>query len=420
MSKDVLKNYRWLLFLLIISSSMVVLQISGKAFFLILQIIFCLLVVIQKKELVFIKHRVINLLFASFALSAVSACCSEIPFSYKKAAVVMTIFLIPLYFTISFFEKMIRKDKSIVQLIRHAIKIMCMIQLLWIPMQYIMYNFGGIDINQKLFVELLGCVDNATFIRDWKWHPSGLSWHSAILAPMFVVAFVLFEDIYMRTLIIFDAIICGNSTSVIGVGICAALLIYFYLNKTKANIIIKKRSLLISGIVGIIVVCAAYKMSIWEALAERLVHLFNRLFSEQKDASTAAHFAYFTDYGIVFKNSSLLQLLFGYGYGCSGFPYSIMYDRYTELANWAVECDVMDIWISRGVLGFVAHYYMLLYICYKGYKLDYRYTAMIVPIMIQGIGYNVQWDYVLFIELILFLTIILKINFFCTEKGIKN
>lgn len=418
--KEMTMRYQWLIYFMIVSSSMVVLQISRRTVFLILQILFCGLIAFQEKKIVFIKHKAINCMFLGIFLSAVSACISDIPYSYKKAAVAMTIFLIPLYLTVSYICSLLRENKKLINIIRQAIKVMCIIQLAWIPLQYITYNFLNVDINQKIFVEILECVENATFIRDWKWHPSGLSWHSAILAPMFVIAFVLFENIYMRTLIIFDAIICGNSTAVIGVGICAVLLLYFYLNKTKARIRIKKELLFIFGIFGIIVVCVVYKMGIWEVLVERLVHLFIRLFSEQKDASTAAHFAYFTDYGIVFKNSSLLQILFGYGYGCSGFPYSMMYDRYTELANWAVECDVMDILVSRGIFGFIAHYYMLFFICYKGYKINYRYMAMIIPIIIQGIGYNVQWDYVLFIELILFLTIILKINFFCTEKGIKN
>ena len=167
-------------------------------------------------------------------------------------------------------------------------------------------------------------------------------------------------------------------------------------------------------VVGVV---AAYKIGLFEIIISKFTFLFNRLFASQKDASTAAHFAYYSDYDKVLKSSTLLQIFFGYGHGCSGYPYSVLYNRYTDLANWAVECDVINILVSRGIFGFITHYYLLFYIMIKGQKIDYRYAAVIISIFIQGIGYNVQWDYVMFIELVLFLTIKLKINFFAKQRN---
>ena len=39
-----------------------------------------------------------------------------------------------------------------------------------------------------------------------------------------------------------------------------------------------------------------------------------------------------------------------------------MYGRYDELGNWAVECDIINILLSRGIVGFVSYYFFLFYI----------------------------------------------------------
>lgn len=410
MNKNV--AYKWLIFLMMMTSSFVVLQAWGRTFFLLLQVVFCGILLCSEKKLHFLKSRTVNFFFISYLLCTFSSYISNIPYSYKKAAVIMAIYMIPLYFTISYLYSMFKKDEKILQILVKGLKAMCMIQLIWVLLQYVVYNFIGLDINQKIFVEILKCVDNASFIRDWKWYPSGLSWHSAILAPMFVIAFVLFKNIYVRVLIIIDAFICGNSTAVVGVCLCILILLFFYLSKNKDRITIRKKQLALMGIIAVIGGSVAYKMGLFELVITKFVFLLQRIFASQKDASTAAHFAYFTDYDTVLKNSTLLQFLFGYGQGCSGYPYSVLYNRYTDIANWAVECDVINILVSRGLYGFITHYYLLFYICFKGIKIDYRYAAVVIPIIIQGIGYNVQWDYIIFVELILFLTIRLKINFF--------
>lgn len=371
---------------------------------------------LREKKLDFIKNRVILTVMLSIVLSTASACLSDIPYSYKKAAVVTTIYLIPMYFTLSILSNKICKQRSLVYCIRRAIKIMCIIQLIWIPIQYLMYKLLGIDINQKIFVDFFHCVENASFVRSWKWYPSGLSWHSAVLAPMFVIAFVLFDNFYMRLFIIFDALICGNSTSIVGVCLCCGALLFFNLNEKKGKITYRKNKLFIFLIFALIAGAVLGKMGFFELFFEKILHIFQRIFGANKDASTEAHFAYFTDYGIVLKKSSLKQILFGYGHGCSGYPYSVLYDRYTNLASWSVECDIIDILVSRGIFGFLVYYYFLFSICVKGYKIDYRYTAIMIPVLVQGIGYNIQWDYILFIEMLMFIMIQKKVNFFDEKK----
>ena len=56
----------------------------------------------------------------------------------------------------------------------------------------------------------------------------------------------------------------------------------------------------------------------------------------------------------------------------------------------------------------------------KGIKIDIRYFIFIFVILFQGFGYNIQFDYLLLIEIILFISIREDINFFDTVDKINN
>lgn len=89
-------------------------------------------------------------------------------------------------------------------------------------------------------------------------------------------------------------------------------------------------------------------------------------------------------------------MLFGYGQGCSDYPITIMEGQYSHLDSWSIESDIVSILVSRGIIGFLCYYTFLIYIYIKGRKLDYRYSAVIIPIIIQGFGYNVQGLYIFY------------------------
>ena len=143
-----------------------------------------------------------------------------------------------------------------------------------------------------------------------------------------------------------------------------------------------------------------------------LNNLWTRLFSTEKDASTAAHLGYYSDYFKILKQSTLSQVIFGYGTGCSGYTITSLYGRYANGGTWAIESDYVNILVSRGIFGFVSYYWFLLWILVKGIKIDRRYGIFIVTILLQGFGYNIHFDYLLLIELFMYILISKHINFF--------
>ena len=53
-------------------------------------------------------------------------------------------------------------------------------------------------------------------------------------------------------------------------------------------------------------------------------------------------------------------------------------------------------------------------------QIDIRYFIFIFVILFQGFGYNIQFDYLLLIEIIMFISIREDINFFDTVDKINN
>ncbi|MBR4864473.1 MAG: glycosyltransferase [Oscillospiraceae bacterium] len=406
----------WLVCLMMILSSMVVLQFSGRTAFLFVQVIFCGIMLVNRKSLSFFTDPAVNLIFVELILCAVSACIGDMRYSYKKAAVVMTVYALILYFAAAYLQSMMKKDPKTLPAFIKGIRIMCLVQLAWIPLQFVLYKGFHIDINKKIFVETLHLLENASFIRSWVYYPSGLTWHSAVLAPTLVLAFVLFKNPYIRALILVDALICGNSTTLIGVVLCAALCFLIWIPSDTRGLRFKHTTLVSLVLIAVVGGVVLLKSNILESLINSITYLYQRLFGNTGDASTEAHIGYYLDYFKIIKTSSPIQILFGYGEGCSGYPITVMYNRYTELGNWSIESDIVNLLVSRGILGFVLYYYFLFYIAFAGFRRDPRYFAVMFPVLVQGLGYNVQWDYVFFIELVMYMTLKLDMNFFEPEK----
>lgn len=397
---------------MMIVSSMVVLQISGISFFLYLEVIFCAYMITKRKKVVFLKYPLVNLIYIGLFISAISAVIHEMPDSYKKTAVVLSIYALPTYFTLSFLCNEIKWNISIISVIIKGLKISALLNLFWVPLQYIAFHFFGIDINDILFTQIFHFVENASFIRSWQYFPSGFSWHSAVMAPLLVYAMVLFKNPYIRILIIVDAAICGNSTALVGVCCCMVIMAFFYFkNKKNYKKYLTTKTLIICTSLLLLLIVALFN-GLLNIVFERFEYMYARLFSGSKDESTEAHLRYYTDYFKIVKDSSIFQILFGYGYGCSGYPISAMYGLYESKSNWAIESDFVNIIVSQGIMGFIAMYTLILHNIIKGYKISYKYIAVMVPVMIQGLGYNVQWEYVLFMEILMYIAIKHNINIF--------
>ncbi len=394
-------------------SSLVVIQFSGRTMFLFMQIAFFIWMAVYQKKLRIFNFALPNLIMISLLCALFSAFFSDIPFSYKKAAAFMTMYEIPLFFSCCYINHEMNRSSDIILKVLMGIRITTLLQLFWIPLQFVAYHVMHIDLNDLFFHRLFHFMEHPSFIRSWIYYPSGFTWHSAVIAPLLILAFVLFKETWVRLLIIVDAAICGSSTALIGVFCCIGILMlfrFFDYIRSKQYVNFKKVLLAIACIAAVLFV--AYCLGILDSFIERGLYLISRFTGDTQDASTKTHLGYYSDYWKILKTSSPFQVIFGYGYGCSGYPISKMYGLYANHSNWAVECDIVNILISRGIFGFIVYYLFLAYIFFAGFKVDRRYLAFIVPVMIEGFGYNVQWSYIYMIELLMFCAIKRRISIF--------
>ena len=401
---------RTLLFLIFVTSSMFLLQIRGKYFSLLFEVVFCVYMICKKKRIILPKYLLINLIIIEMFLAAIPAFFSEMPLTYRKTAIDLAIMTLPVYFTFVYIRELLMEGYDVLSLIIKAIKVMVLIQIGWFLMQTVLWYGLHIDLNKAVFVDRLHLVNNASFIRSWVYYPSGLTWHSAILAPLLVLAFILFERPVMRALILFVALLCGNSTALIGVVLTLVLLILERMSSSYGRI--SKNRLLVVFAVFFAAIAAVYLSGSMSRVVASVTRLYTRLFGAERDASTAAHFGYYKDYLTIFRNSSVPQIFLGYGVGCSGFTITKLYGRYTELSNWAIESDIVNILVSRGIVGFLLYYGFMFTVMLKGLKVDVRYFIFMAVVFIQGFGYNIQFDYVFLIEMLLYASIDMGDNFF--------
>lgn len=415
-------NIYYLLFIMVTISPMLVLQVVRKEVFLFLQIIFVIICFFKLKKIYYMKSYLIYFIFFEPFIAAAFAQFSTMSELYQKTALNLAIMSLPLLFVIVYCDVLLKKNINILDLIIKAIKLSVIIELLWMGIQLIFYHLFGIDINKLLFVDFLHMVDNASFIRNWKWYPSGLSWHSAVLAPLFVMGIFFFKNKKVRILILIASLICGNRTTLIGVLLSLLFFFVIYIKNNKIKFhrlrikikskIFTKKNLTILFVILVILIFLLAITGVNTKINEYFNMQLNKFLSHNKDASTAAHLGYYSDYFKILKTSTIPQIFFGYGTGCSGYTITSLYGRYAGEGTWAIESDIVNILVSRGIIGFIGYYYFLFYIMVKGLKYDVRYFAFIFIIIIQGFGYNIQFDYLFLIEAIMYICIKRRINLF--------
>lgn len=416
--KIALPEVQLILLCTVITSSMMLLKVSVLTVFLALQLLLIAIHIYNTGGIKVTNDKLVNFIFLELIISTICCLTSSISLSYKKAALISTCLVIPMYFFFSLIKGNTRQRAELLCCVKKGIKITCIVELIWCFLQFVAYKFAGLDINQKIFVNLLHLVQTASRYESGKFfRPSGLCWHQSLMAPIVVLTFFFSGSIIWIGLALLDSLICHSTTAFIGI-LCCFIFTYGlkaikYIQSGRVKI--HKIVAFFAAILFVLAIPVAIKANAPAAFAEELMRLVTRITHSSSDLSSAAHMRYYTSYKDVVKMSSPLQVFFGYGYGCSGYPITKLFDQYAYLNNWSVESDVMNILISRGILGFFGYYGMLAYIAIKGYRIDERYALLIACIVVEGVTYNIQFDWLFFLELFLYLAVQSRFNIFTGE-----
>lgn len=402
-----------ILFLLVLTSSMIVIEIEGKGLFLFLSVVYVLTAIFYLKRFKMINDKSVYFMFLIYSLSMISCFCSKLPYSYKYAAFRATIIMFLVFIVIHIVNYHFFVEPKAMNTVKKALKMMCVIQIIWSLCSFAAFKLWGIDINQVIFVDILNLVESASQYKGEVLQPSGLSWHSSTLAPILALSYFLFNRIEMKLLSIIVAVICGNATALIGIVLCIFIdVIYTITKKREINKKLVQALICIGGVSIIILLFSGYYKDIYD----KIIYILHRMSGNSNDSSAYAHIRYYWSYPQVIDISNPLQTIFGYGKGCSGYPIGELFGQYTHLGNWSVESDIMDILISEGIFGFISFYCFLLKIVYKGKKVDVRYSFVVIVWILEGVTYNIQFEWFIFIEVLILLLINNKYNIFDTNK----
>ncbi len=282
-----------------------------------------------------------------------------------------------------------------------GIKLAAKIQAIWIIIQYILYNFFGMDINHVIFNLLLGISEQTSQYKATGYIPTGLCWNAGGIAAALIIGFSLESGLAWRLIIVISGILTQSRTILIG--FCLLLLGEFLFFSKNNNLLSKIKLSVRRCRVGIVVLAVvmlgAMLLTDFGALAGSVAHdILNKvLFSLSLNggyghASTAAHAGYYLNLPSLLSSMGILNLLFGYGLNCSGFPYTNLTGQYAQVSSWCVESDPVNTLLSTGLFGLITFYAWIGYLIYRCWKRDNnKETALIlITIAVIGIFYNVQ------------------------------
>lgn len=235
-------------------------------------------------------------------------------------------------------------------------------QMVWGVIQLLLWYSAHISLNELVFSKILGMeLLNSTWTFAYNSGTirlTGVSWEPAYFSLAMVAGYILTKKNYMKIAFAAVSILSTSRTGIILLVLAILLDSGITSFATKIN---KKRFFQVFRLifVGIVVAIIAYIVSpkVKEIVDEAIISLVEW----QATTSGGTHFNYLRYLPNIISKEPLINKLFGYGIGSSGYPYMKYY--YSEFwaftTAWCPESDIINMVFGLGVLGFVTYYFIL-------------------------------------------------------------
>ncbi len=282
-----------------------------------------------------------------------------------------------------------------------GIKSSCILQIAWCLLQYVLYNFARIDINQAIFSDFLHMIDTASRYVNGRLVLTGFCWHPSNMVPVLILSLVLFNTWYIWLICIFIAVGMNSSTAILAIlALGIVKLIRLMIQKEIFNHLTMTK--FFAGVFAVLVVVSIFATTnLGTQIVENVARLIGRINGTNITMSTVVHRSYYSLLPQVIKNSTVGQVLFGYGPGCSGLAITRINGQYSLLGTWVVESDYMNILYGYGAFGLFFYFaWIISKVTQKGSKQSF-FIEFLIPLLIAGITYNVQYYWVVFTILVM-------------------
>lgn len=292
------------------------------------------------------------------------------------------------------------------------------IHAFWGILQFGIYEIFHVAINKLLFFDLMH-IARAEYVqmRGNSIAMTGLCWNAGNIAPLLVIGYVFSPSLFAKLFFVAITFLSGSRTGITGIVACLFIDLVLWIfrrhrEKLKASYIVGFISL---AAIGCILIVANGKMI--NSVIERIQHMQEMLSPDFLNTQSSAqiHARYWTSIPEVTKWNDLLHNLFGYGIGSSGYPFAMIYNQFVGDV-WSVECDYINILWSFGYVGFIVWFGWYFYNFVKGIKLDKRLLVLFAGLLVEGVTYNVTFNWCLIFVLFIFVEISYSRKFLGAEQ----
>ena len=303
------------------------------------------------------KERIISPYFGIIVCSIISAFMNYLilPAPWKNTAIInlLSNFIGMSSFYLLYSPQTIKKNR---EYFLRGFKINWKIQIIWCILQFIIGNIYNISLNSSIGLYMAKELP-ATEI-------SGLTWERAELSFLLIIGYVIFKKDYIfRLFSIFCILITSSRTSLIMLIVAVIIQIYRAVrNSIKSN----KFRLSLKSIFVVILVFTLI-IVYWGKIYEQIYDVVYRTINYTTDASGYTHFIYYKRLPYLVSNIPILNLLFGFSGGCSGYPLAAYLGK-NIISAWTIESTYLDYFFSFGLIGWVLWLWWMIQQIVKSYK----------------------------------------------------
>ena len=372
-----------------------ILQIKGVTLFTFLTFIVAIfsgVEAIKRDRLSFNKECIFYfLIFISSCISVIVCFNSDIPYFWKDVQFKHLIWIVLFLFIFIIYAS--QKKYYLVNYYLKGIYIASIVQTAWGCLQFIVYYLNGKLLNDIVFIDLLGMVEQASQVKEGGVTLTGLCWNAGNIAPLIIFGYAFTNKFYLKCLFVGFSFLSGGRTLLIGMAICVFVdMLHSY---KKLGIYVKRNIavVIITAIAGVMAV-VIFKKDIIISIVDKMFSLLDSFTVLQTQSSARVHIRYWTSIPYITMNNPILTNLFGFGLNCSGYAQVLYFNQYADsLYAWVLECDYVNILWNTGYVGFILNYIWIGKNVIKAVKIDYKYTIFFAGILISGITYNVMFNW---------------------------
>lgn len=404
-----------LLYMMGVFSTMYIISIGGVPISTWLALLSIIVIIVLRGKMILLGDKWFFAFLCAAALTTIISLFSD-P-TYLGTQIITFGVMAIIYFCVA--QMKLLPDRSI-SVFFYGLRLSCVLHIVWCLIQFFSYKLLGMDINNIVFVDMLHMAESASSYRNGVLSITGFCWHPSNLVPVLVISCVLLKRWYIWAVSFFIVIYAHSGTALLGLMITFLFTLLLYIPRLTARI--QKISLsaiflFILAIVGLVFLLV--KTDFFLIITEKYQQIYDRIFGGN-DMSSQVHMRYYAMLPFIWSKAGILEILFGCGLGCSGVLFSRYFYQYTQLGAWVVESDPMNHVYSVGIIGALLFYGWLIHLLLKNRGQNKRYLVILACLMICGVTYNVQYVWVIMVELLMGVCMERKIDIFQSDKLLWN